>query len=285
MAIAFIATIVNGAEAARAALAACPEIAGEKRCFLIVDGTEFSVTASDQDGGDFLIDQWLVGGVSQLSRSSSGFTFRDFTTPGPVGALLEEASIDAEVNTIFVQFREVGGGLVVRVEFHVSGGANTSMVEETITLSSDRTVNSRLYVVMDFDLEGDPTDALIFADPSGSPITQSDGQTSAQIEVVSGPAPSGFEVAPCCSLLAYLAGSDSSDLANNTTTPGVADFQSALSWDEILAPGGSYAVMLQKRITVPEPDAAAAGALAAAALLAIARARGAAARRGGAAGS
>jgi hypothetical protein len=242
----------------------CPAVADASECELVVGGTRFVVAASDAGAGLFVIDAWEIGGVPQLAPGFSGFAFRDFSpaAPVPLSSQLEVATFDVETSAIVIQFQElvagVPGPFSLRVEFHVTHDGNTSTVTRAITVRNEgaSTALGRIYDVMDLDLDGTPVDEAAFTIPNGPMIFQTDGVVLAETSIAFGPPADGYEVALCppCDLLGLL-GDATFDLLNIGTAPGPADFQSALSWNQKLAPGAVFNATLETSIVVPEPGA------------------------------
>jgi len=260
-----------GAGLGVAAPTACPAVGDTSTCELFVGDTRVVVSASDADGGFFLLDAWEIGGVRQLAPGYSGFAFRDFSTAPelPVGALLEEATVDAETATISIRFRELVSGLPgpfsLSVALQVSEDSSVSALTRTITVRNEgaSTAVSRVYDVMDLDLEGNAVDDAVLVVPNGPTIVQMDGDALAETTIHAGPSADGYEVGLCppCEL-SDLLGSVTFDLANIATVSGPADFQSALSWNQKLAPAERFDVTVATSIASPEPGAAAAFAAA-----------------------
>ncbi len=276
-------------QASQAAPAPCPIESDEFKefqiCTLEVGDTEFAVSVDDVDD-DLLVADWRVGGVSQLALA--GFTFRDFTTAGTPETALQAATVDPEANEIYVEFSMVGGPLTASVAFRVAHTGFTSTVEETISLTATSNVQARAYAVTDFDLGGDRLDDLAFAENTGDRIIQQDDLVVSRIEVVSGPAATGWEVGVCCDLRnELLFRGQTFPLLNNFTIPGPEDYEVATSWDAAVGPDAPFSVTVEKTIAVPEPGAGAASLGVLAALLALRRKgfTGEVARRGGAGAS
>lgn len=245
----------------------CPEAAGARICVLAEGRSEIAVRASAGGGGELLLDRWVVDGRDQLAFE--GFSLRDFDSSGAAEIALQTATVDAEAGEIFVELAEAASGLRLSVAFSLQDGVD-SVVEETITVSADLiSISTRLYVVNDFDLDDDPVDSLVFADPQGHQTTQSDGTVSASVEWIGGDPPDGFDVALCCSL-GTLLGDATFVLPGRTAALGPADFQSALSWDRTLGGGESFSVTLRKTIEAPEAGGLSSGL---AALVALGRLR------------
>lgn len=250
------------AETASAAATECPRVGSEYRCVLVDAGSEIAVRVGEQGGGTLELDRWRVAGREQLFFE--GFSLRDFTGPDPQEVIVTAALVDPEANDIFVEL--VSGTLRLSVAFSLQHGA-TSVVDETIHVTSDlESVSTRLYVVHDFDLDGDAIDGLVFADPSGREIVQTDGPVSARVAWIDGSPPDGFDVARCCELESLVVANATFLLTGRTAVPGPDDFQSALQWDHVLGPGESFSVTLQKTVDVPEPNGWASGVVAGAAL-------------------
>ncbi len=247
---------------ASAAAMECPRVGSEYRCVLVDAGSEIAVRVSEQGGGTLELDRWRVAGREQLFFE--GLSLRDFTGPDPQEVVVTAALVDPEASDVFVEL--VSGTLRLSVAFSLQHGA-TSVVEETIRVTSDlESVSTRLYVVHDFDLDGDAIDGLVFADPSGREIVQTDGPVSARVAWIDGSVPNGFDVAHCCELGSLVVANATFLLTGRTSAPGPGDFQSALQWDRVLGPGESFSVTLQKTVDVPEPNAWASGVVAGAAL-------------------
>ncbi|MCZ7620261.1 MAG: hypothetical protein M5U32_18865 [Myxococcota bacterium] len=175
------------AETASAAATECPRVGSEYRCVLVDAGSEIAVRVGEQGGGTLELDRWRVAGREQLFFE--GFSLRDFTGPDPQEVIVTAALVDPEANDIFVEL--VSGTLRLSVAFSLQHGA-TSVVDETIHVTSDlESVSTRLYVVHDFDLDGDAIDGLVFADPSGREIVQTDGPVSARVAWIDGSPPTG----------------------------------------------------------------------------------------------
>ena len=257
-----VAWILVFAEIGNAAPTSCPVVVDTSKCELVVGETRVVVAASDTGSGSFVIDAWEIGGVRQLAPGFSGLAFRDFSTSSqlPVSAQLEVATVDVEASTISIGFRELVSGqpgpFSLSVDFHVSHDGDTSALARTITVRNDGTTSvvSRVYDVMDLDLGGTAMDESAFVIPNGPTIYQSDGATLAETNIDSGPAADGYEIALCppCDL-SNLLGDATFDLLNITSVAGPGDFQSALSWNQKLAPAESFNVTLETSI-VPEPE-------------------------------
>ena len=258
-----VAWILAAAQMGSAAPTSCPIVGDASECELVVGATRFVVAASDVGAGYFVIRAWQIGGVSQLAPDFSGFAFRDFSpAPGPLSSRLEMATVDVETSEIFVEFRElvsgVPGASSLSGEFHVTHDGDTSVVTRVITVRNEGTSTtlSRVYDVMDLDLRGTRVDEAASANPNGPIIYQADGDVLAETSVALGPPAEGYEIGLCppCDLSSLL-GDATFDLSNIGTVAGPADFQSALSWDQKLAPGGMFNVTVETSI-VPEPGAA-----------------------------
>lgn len=277
------------ARASQAAPAPCPTESDEfgefHVCTLEVGDTEVAVFVDDVNN-DLLIADWRVGGVSQLALA--GFTFRDFTTAGTPETALQAATVDPVANEIYVEFSAVGGPMTASVTFRVAHTGFTSTIEETISLTATSNIQARAYAVTDFDLGGDGLDDLAFAENTGELIIQQDDLVVGRIEVVSGPAATGWEVGVCCDLQdGLLFEGQTFPLSNNLTIPGPEDYEVAMSWNATVGPSAPFSVTVEKTIAVPEPGAGAASLGVLAALLALRRkgSTGGAARRAGAAAS
>jgi hypothetical protein len=259
-----VAWILAAAQMGSAAPTPCPIVGDASVCELVVGETRFVVAASDIGAGYFVIRAWEIGGVPQLAPGLSGFAFRDFSTaPGiPLSSRLEVATVDVETSEIFIEFRElvsgVPGASSLSGGFHVTHDGDTSAVTRVITVGNDgaSTALSRVYDVMDLDLNETPVDDAAFTIPSGPMIFQADGAVMAETRVAFGPQADGYEVGLCppCDLSSLL-GDATFDLSNIGTVAGPADFQSALSWNQKLVPGGMFNVTVETSI-VPEPGAA-----------------------------
>lgn len=251
-----LAGILAAAQTGRAAPVDCPMVGAVLECVLIVGPTEFVVTA----GEDFVVDGWRIDGVRQIANGVSGFSIRDFTSQA-TGSEVRAAQVDSAASTIFVEIGEIDGPLSISVRFEVTQvGDRSAVVEDlTVTSTSDRTVETRTYAMVDFDLGGTETDESIVATSDGTRITQTDGPVTAELGVGSGPAPDAWQVALCCPFDELILGTLTLDLDPEATVGGPGNFQAAMSWDRALPPGGAFAVTLEKSVTVPEPGPAAAG--------------------------
>lgn len=233
----------------------CPMVGAVLECVLIVGPTEFVVTA----GKDLVVDSWRIDGIRQIANGVSGFSIRDFTSQGISGTEVRAARVDSEASTIFVEIGEIDGPLSISVRFQVTQVGNRSAVTEELAVAStsDRTVETRIYAMVDFNLDGTPTDQSIVAMPDGTRITQADGPVAAEFAVGLGAPPDAWEVALCCVFDELIVGALTVDLDPSATVEGPGDFQAAMSWDRALPPGGAFAVTLAKAVTAPEPGPAA----------------------------
>ena len=256
------------AAAAGATPAPCPMVGGSSRCELTLGGSYLRVDGSSQDGGPLLVFDWFVDGVSQLFYES--FVVVDLQDLFGVEMVLESATIDPDAGVIATQLRDETDALRASALFQLTDLPDGSMVDEVLVVQSRvATVDGRLYVIHDFDLDDDAVDDTIAASPDGSHITQADENTTATISVLAGPVPDAFAVAPCCALDDIVTGSLYFDLGDKAFVPGPDDFQSGMSWDRTLGAGQSFSVTLRKRITIPEPAGAVATAGALLTLLAL----------------
>jgi hypothetical protein len=249
----------------------CPNESGPSFCVVTIGDNLLEVDAANQD---LVVYEWDVAGVSQLYAER--FPILDVLAfPQQAFVLnLESATADDATATIEVHFVEAEGVFHESATFVLTATPDGAVLDESIALDTfTKTRATRLYAATDFDLDGTSTDESIEASTNGSLIVQKDGDVTAVLEA--DPPPGAFQVGSCppCTV---------SNLANGTVAPfpldgtttvqGPTDFASAVSWDNTLGSGDSFAVSLRRQITVPEPTfplGAVAGVLALLALRAV----------------
>lgn len=243
---------------ARVGLAApvdCPVTDGVSTCVVTVGSATLSIEATSLSGGA-LVSAVEIDGESQLARQT--FSIFSFDDTEFIDALLISATADAATNEIEVLFREAFASAVdIGGRFTLSQTGETTVLDESIEIVAGPglppgvVAEGRIYAISDFDLAGSPTDASILATEGGTVVTQTDGGTTATVEVLSGP-PTAHQVAVCCSLEDIL---DDVPLTLDGTSsvPGPDDFQQALSWDRSISTTTPFTATLRKTVEVPEP--------------------------------
>lgn len=260
--------LVLGARPGAAELVACPVEDGHALCEILDGDVQLEVDATSLDGGSATASMRTGGGLDLPFEAFELYSFADAEF---IDAELDSAAADVVSRTIRVQFTEASIGSITTIGlFTVTDQGDTSVLEESITVQSNVSapVAGRLYVVTDFDLNGDAVDDAISASAGGARIEQGDAGTVATVEVTGEP-PDGFDVAPCCALQGIATSDVFTDLAGHTSVAGPDDFQSALSWDRQIGAGQSVTFTLRKTLTLPEPGAGALGAAAGLALRAL----------------
>jgi len=239
---------------------------------VVQDGdSELQVNASSLDGGWVRVE---MGRGGDYDLPFEGFRIWSFDVGEFLDVVLESATQDPVARQIRVQFREAGSSAVRAVGLlTLSEQDDATVLDETISVQNllSQPVSGRLYVVTDFDLDLDVVDDAISVSQGGTRIEQSDGGTTALLEVIGDP-PTDWDVATCCALLDILSGDDLVELLGRNTATGPADFQAAWSWDRVIGVGKTVSTAIRKT-HVPEPGASVSAAAALLALAGLACAR------------
>lgn len=238
-----------------AAPIACPSNAGISTCVVAVGSATLSIEATSLDGGSAQA-AIEIDGIPQLTAQSFAvFSFEDNEF---IDASLLSATADAATNEIELRFSEAFANAVDFVgRFTLSQTGDTTVLDESVEvvagpgLPPGVAAGGRIYVLSDFDLEGTPIDASILATAGGTVVTQTEGGTTATVEVLSDP-PSAHQIAVCCTLDNIL--DDVPVVLDGTNSvPGPGDFQQALSWDRSISTATPFTATLRKTVQVPEP--------------------------------
>lgn len=225
--------------------------------------TSFSVDAHSQagafswqvDGTEHLFQEWFwyrVGAVGR-ERSIDTLTFLSHTA--------SDNDADAGFDKLVLTYRHAN--FTLDVEYNLTGGtagSGVSTLTETISIKNIRPSGNlafHLFEYSDFDLTesaGDDTATLV----NPSTIAQTDQYGVNSTVTVINPPPDHYEIAAVPTTLAKLNDNTTTNFSDNTPSVGPTNVAFAFQWDEIILPGSTFVISIEKMIegsppAVPEP--------------------------------
>jgi hypothetical protein len=172
---------------------------------------------------------------------------------------ISDSNFDGNPDTLFVRYN--GAGFQADTHYTLDGGtagSGSSDMSEQISITNllGTPLDFHFFQYSDFDLS--PADSLVFTNAN---TVQQSGGTAQLTETVVTPVPSHHEGALFPVTLNRL--NDAAPTTLSDTPPigvplGPGDVTWAYEWDVTIAPGGTFQVSKDKRVstTVPEPTAA-----------------------------
>jgi hypothetical protein len=264
-----LALLLMAAGRSAAVPTACPlDVDDDFLCSVMDGSSSVAVLVPSPSGSgeaDFGVLDFFVDGASQLSRQTPALV----ETSGAGAGLSPDlaavsATEDAAARRIEMSFVEdvEEPRLQADIAFTLTETPNGAVLDESWSITSLLTsgdLDFRFYLLTDWSLGGSLSDDLAVFDGLDT-LVQSDGVTLGVVDVTSGAAPDGWEIAFAPDLLVAFADANDAgvvlDLGDTGNGLGPGDLQHALSWDLTLGPGQSFGLGVRKAV-VPEPATAA----------------------------
>lgn len=216
--------------------------------------------------------EWSMNGVNQLHQQWFWFRIGDGTREYSIDTLplmfakASDTNMDPGDDVLFLTYGTQRDGLEVDVKFSLQGsqaGLYHSDLGEQIALrnNSQSTMVIHFYQYSDFDLNGTSAGQSVILTPSGHPFRANQvGGGLAMNETVVTPAPNGWEANVWPATRNKL--DDGIDTTLDGVTAAFGDATWAFQWDIVLAPGASFLISKDKKISpVPAPGAVVLGGL------------------------
>ena len=221
-----------------------------------------------QDTSNTGMDQWTVGGTTELAQQS--FWYRVGSSGGQTAVYgLPQLNISqSAVNTLTTE--NANSSLDFTINYTLTGGSTgsgSSSIHETINISNltGSSIDLHFYQFLDLDLKGTASGDTLQLGKTGSLFT---GATQTDSNVIGGETlttAANHGEAGLSSTLAGKVQSSSSPaaLADNTSSVGPGNEAMAFEWDDNLAAHSSFTITIDKTIgnTIPVPEPSTAGLL------------------------
>jgi len=228
-------------------------------------------TGADGVDGVRGVNAWTVNGTNHLHQQ--WFWYRIGTGTGEASIdtlpLIFAKSTDTNANpgndVLFLTYGNPAGlqrAVKLSLQGSEPGNLHSDLGEQiAIRNGSQSAITVRFFQYSDFDLNGTASGQSVYLTPTGGPFkaTQVGGGVYMNETVVT-PAPGGWEANVFPATRTKL--DDGSDTTLNGVTAAFGDATWAFQWDVVLAPGASFLISKDKKISpVPAPGAVVLGGL------------------------